>query len=236
MRGETRRQVLVSVAGAGLALVACAKAPPAHAGSPGTVGDADEDISPAEDLMREHGVLRRILLVYDEGIRRLDSHQPLPSDAIESAADLVRRFIERYHEKLEEELLFPRFERAGKLVDLVATLRRQHEVGRALTDAILRGSGARGLGDDAGRLGLADAMRAFARMYRPHAAREDTVLFPALREVVGEKELRALGARFEAEEHQQFGNAGFEGVVVQVGAIEQRLGIADLSAFTPAAP
>ena len=31
----------------------------------------DEEVSPGEDLMREHGVLKRILLVYEESERRL---------------------------------------------------------------------------------------------------------------------------------------------------------------------
>jgi hypothetical protein len=34
-------------------------------------------------------------------------------------------------------------------------------------------------------------------MYRPHEAREDTVLFPALREIVSEQEFGALGEDFE---------------------------------------
>src|SRR5437870_5015742 len=29
----------------------------------------EEDVSPAEDLMREHGVLKRVMLVYDEVLR-----------------------------------------------------------------------------------------------------------------------------------------------------------------------
>ena len=33
--------------------------------------DAEEDIGPAEDLMREHGVLNRMLLVDEECVRRL---------------------------------------------------------------------------------------------------------------------------------------------------------------------
>jgi hypothetical protein len=32
-----------------------------------------KEISPAEDLMREHGVLSRVLLIYDEIIVRLNS-------------------------------------------------------------------------------------------------------------------------------------------------------------------
>ena len=33
----------------------------------------DEDVSAVEDLMREHGVLRRILLVYEECLRRIET-------------------------------------------------------------------------------------------------------------------------------------------------------------------
>src|SRR5207302_4790012 len=41
-----------------------------------------------------------------------------------------------YHEKLEEDYLFPRFEKAHKLVDLTTVLRAQHQAGRRLTDRI----------------------------------------------------------------------------------------------------
>ena len=38
------------------------------------------------------------------------------------AAGIIRHFIEEYHEKLEEQHLFPRFRKAGKLVELVNVL------------------------------------------------------------------------------------------------------------------
>jgi hypothetical protein len=70
-------------------------------------------------------------------------------------------------------------------------------------------------------------------MYEPHEAREDTVVFPALREVVPAAEFRDLAEIFEDEEHRRFGERGFEGVVDQVADIEKSLGIYDLSQFTP---
>ena len=75
---------------------------------------------------------------------------------------------------------------------------------------------------------------AFIRMYEPHQAREDTVVFPALRDVLPPKEFRELAERFEDEEHQRFGPAGFQGVVEKVADIEKSLSICDLSQFTPA--
>jgi hemerythrin-like domain-containing protein len=76
-------------------------------------------------------------------------------------------------------------------------------------------------------------MQAFIRMYRPHEAREDTVLFPALRSVVSPNEFDAMGEDFERDERQKFGEDGFERMVNQVADLERDLGINDLSKFTP---
>lgn len=82
-----------------------------------------EEVMPAEDLMREHGVLNRALLVYEEGLRRVQASEEVTPEAFRATATLVRTFIEDYHEKLEEDYLFPAFEKQKKLVDLVAVLR-----------------------------------------------------------------------------------------------------------------
>jgi len=80
---------------------------------------------------------------------------------------------------------------------------------------------------------LADALRAFLHMYRPHEAREDTVLFPAFRSIVSKHEYAALGEDFEKKEDQLFGEDGFFKVVDQVAGLEKRLGLYDLAQFTP---
>ena len=79
----------------------------------------------------------------------------------------------------------------------------------------------------------ANALRLFIRMYRPHAAREDTVLFPAFRSLVSTHEYAALGEEFEEKEHALFGEDGFERVVAEVAVLERTLGIHDLAGFTP---
>ena len=42
--------------------------------------EGEGDIGPTEDLMREHGVLRRVLLIYEEGLRRIAAHQDIPGN------------------------------------------------------------------------------------------------------------------------------------------------------------
>ena len=90
-----------------------------------------EEVSPPEDLMREHGVLNRILLIYDEHIRRLDAKQDFDPAVLASAAGIIRHFVEEYHEKLEEDYLFPRFRKAKKHVDLVERCSRSIRPGGA---------------------------------------------------------------------------------------------------------
>src|SRR5439155_12765025 len=85
----------------------------------------EEEVGAAEDLMREHGVLNRILLIYEEGLRRLRDKEDVPPDVFHKPATLVRKFVEEYHEKLEENFIFPEFQKAKKLVDLVKVLKEQ---------------------------------------------------------------------------------------------------------------
>lgn len=192
--------------------------------------DGDEDVSPAEDLMREHGILKRVLLIYREVIDRIDAKRDFPPDVVSSSAKLIRSFVEDYHEKLEEDYLFPRFRKANKLTDLVEVLNVQHQRGRALTDRTIQLAAS-----SKDRSALRDSLHQFVRMYEPHEAREDTVLFPAFRKIVSKHEYDALGEEFEKKENQLFHGDGFEKNVDAVAKLEQRLGVYDLNQFTPSA-
>ena len=191
-----------------------------------------EGIAPPEDLMCEHGVLKRILLVYGEALRRIDAKEDLPPEPILESAKIIRSFIEDYHEKLEEDFLFPRYRKANKLVDLVDVLVQQHQAGRRVTDVTMQFATNQALKNPDDRLKLADSMRQFIRMYNPHEAREDTVLFPALRGIISANEFDSLGEDFEKKEHELFGEDGFEKIVDQVAQIEKKLGIYELAQFT----
>jgi len=92
------------------------------------------EVMPTEDLMQEHGVLQRLLLIYQEVLRQIDSGENPNLKILTGAAGIIRSFIEDYHEKLEEEFVFPRFREANTLVDLVKVLYLQHERGRSLTE------------------------------------------------------------------------------------------------------
>jgi hemerythrin-like domain-containing protein len=196
----------------------------------------EEEVTPGEDLMREHGLLNRVLLIYEEGLRRIRAKDDVTPEMFQKPANLVRKFVEDYHEKLEENYLFPAFEKQKKLVDLVEILKKQHIAGRELTDVVLREATDDRFRKEDNRKELVTAVEAFIRMYRPHEAREDTVLFPALHKVFTEKQLKELGEQFEKKEDELFGDEGFEKNVDEVAALEKQLSIYDLAQFTPKVP
>ena len=120
------------------------------------------------------------------------------------------------------------------MVDLVKVLYQQHQAGRQVTAHLQEGLTPAQLGQAPGRARVAAYLRAFTRMYRPHAAREDTVLYPAFRSVISPKEFITLGDTFEDKEEKLFGKHGFEKIVAQVADLEKQLGTYALAQFTPA--
>lgn len=228
-REEASRRTILT-AGTGL-LLGLANAAPAVSAE--KKWDPEEGVTAPEDLMKEHGVLNRCLLIYEEGLRRIHQKQEVSPAVFTHTAQLVRKFVEEYHEKNEEDFIFPAFVKAGKLTDLVSTLKTQHRAGRTVTTRIIQLSQPDRFRNPTNQDKLVEAVQSFIRMYRPHEAREDTILFPALREIISPRQVAALGERMEAAEHQVLGNEGFEKSVAQVAAIEKQLGIYDLKQFTP---
>ena len=192
-----------------------------------------QEVSPPEDLMQEHGLLNRILLIYDSCKTHLVNKTSFPKEALANAAAIVQTFVEDYHEKQEENYLFPRFKKANQLTDLVDVLLQQHQAGRRLTDEIMQLSKSQTATETENQK-LIQLLTSFNTMYRPHEAREDTVLFPAFRKIVSKHEYDSLGEEFENNEHKLFGEDGFETMVNKVAGIEKSLGIYELSQFTPA--
>jgi hemerythrin-like domain-containing protein len=194
--------------------------------------DDAKDIAATEDLMREHGVLRRVLIVYRETADMLRKGTQIDAKAIATAATLFRDFGETYHERmLEEQFIFPEMRKEQRLAAVVDVLQLQHQRGREVTEYII-GATREGKIEAANAEPLARAMDAMVRMYESHATREDTDLFPAWRKSLSGERLNELSGQFESIEKKQFGTDGFESAVQQIASVEQALNLADLGQFT----
>ncbi len=190
------------------------------------------EIPATEDLMREHGLLNRVLLIYEEIIKTIDSRESFPLESFKKALDIIKEFIEDYHERLEEDYLFPYFEKKKVETKLIATLKKQHIRGREIT-AELKGLATKNVHQEKSKKRIKQLLKNFIKMYRPHEAREDTILFPKVRYLMSEKEFKELSEKFEEMEHQLFGKDGFDKMLKRIETIEKDLGIYKLDQFTP---
>ena len=244
-----RRQLItgISLAGAGVLVNACRKNPgPSGSATnentknegPKTGEEETLEVTATEDLMREHGILRRALLVYQESVVKLrQDAASVPPDALEKVANLFRVFGEDYHEKkLEEVFIFPTVQKSpGIAASYVDVLLQQHTRGREITDYVLAVTKADKIASNSVEP-LAKALESFVRMYEHHAAIEDTVIFPAWKAATGQDELDKLGEQFEDIEHEQFGDDGYEMALKRMEEIENSLGLANLEMFTAPVP
>ncbi|MBV8192820.1 MAG: hemerythrin domain-containing protein [Alphaproteobacteria bacterium] len=228
-RAAGRRALLHLGAAGTLATAALAIAAPAFARD--AKKKADEEISPPEDLMREHAVLDRVMLIYENGLRRANQGEDIDPAVFVQSATIVRDFIHDYHEKSEEDLIFPQFKKAGRMIELVNVLLVQHGAGRKLTERILAAAPQARTREPREKMGR--DIQAFITMYRPHEARESTDLFPTLRQLVTSDELEEIGDEMEKRERQKFGADGFETMAKKVAEVEKVIGLYDIDVFTP---
>jgi hemerythrin-like domain-containing protein len=231
MQQPSRRRWLLSACGLGAGWLATSRF--AFAAE-----HENAEVTANEDLMREHGVMRRALVVYLEAARRARREsRSLPLASLGDAARLFREFGEDYHEHmLEEGHIFPAVRKLkGPIAKLPDVLLDQYRRGREITEYVRKIASRTALGSgEAGS--LADALESFVRMYEPHAAREDTELFPAWKAALGEKAYAGMGQRFEEIEHRTFGRDGFEYALKRIESIERSFGLEDLASMTAPPP
>jgi hemerythrin-like domain-containing protein len=205
-----RRRLLttLSVASAGALMIGCRATPTGTNNTTAATNDDGKEpaageavpmqVTATEDLMREHGILRRALLVYQESAVKLrQDPASFPSEALEKTAQLFRVFGEDYHEKrLEEVYIFPTIKAApGGAGAYTDVLLAQHTRGREITDYLLSVSKADRI--STGQVEpLAKALESFVRMYEHHAALEYKVVFTAGKAATGEEGYLELSEKF----------------------------------------
>ncbi len=198
----------------------------------------EPEVTATEDLMREHGVIRRALLVYYELAPKIRKNAAAVDPAgLRKTAHLFRTFGEDYHERmLEEEHIFPVVRKSkGKAASYPDILVAQHNRGREITDYVIGVTDAHRIATNQAEP-LARTLESFVLMYENHAAREDTIVFPAWKENFTNKQLDEISDQFEDIEHKMFGKDGFEDAEKTISEIEAGYGFADISQFTPPPP
>lgn len=185
---------------------------------------------PTEDLMREHGLLNRILLIYDYAVTFLSEHNAFCEElvsALSKSLHIVTKFIEEYHEPLEEKYIFAPLLDRGIETDLINELIKQHRISSLITKKIVLHL------ENKNAKKVIYYLKMFVFMYRAHESREDTIIFNKFRKLSTKGELERLGEEFERSEIKIFGKNGYEKLLEDVEQIEKGLYIHNLKSYTP---
>lgn len=198
-------------------------------------GEALEEkvATPIENLMKEHGVLMRILAIYDKVVSDAASGGTFNVSAINRTADLSRGYIGRHHDACEERYIFPKFREAHYIVDIVTELHNQHYAAAMITNQMLALSSTGGDLDENSLQTLKNLCAVISRMYRPHMSWEQTIVFPAFYDIVSTDYVKQIQEEMAAEERKILGDTGFRGLVGRLSEIEKEVGTYDLHNYTP---
>lgn len=187
-----------------------------------------------EELMREHGLLRRALIVYRFSADRLrDGDTKGLANVLNRNAELFRRFGEDFHERaIEEKYVLPAVMKLREPISQYpAILLQQHQRGREITDYVLNVTKNGSISSGSAKP-LAAALNAFEVMYQKHAAHEDTIVYQAWKDSLSTVEFNQMTELFDKIGIQMIGEDGFQAAEIQMSGIEKDLGLANLSQFT----
>ncbi len=164
-----------------------------------------------EDLMNEHGILNRVLIIFDHFLTIPDKESH--TDKIISCTKIIKEFIEEFHEIMEETYIFPHFK--GKWRPLIELLIQQHRESREITRDILKQA------NDHDINALTETIQIFIKMYRRHSAREDTIIFRKIRKFITPEEFAKISKIMDEEEDKKFGEHAYDKILAKVIMIEQ---------------
>lgn len=142
---------------------------------------------PLRKLADEHCHITKVIAGIPGIIALLNSDPEKGTALAKEGVEFVRRYADEYHHAKEEDILFSRFDPD---LDIVKTMLREHEEGRAHIRAVIRLL-EEGTIDDAG-----EHLIAYGKLLTEHIRKEDEVLYPWMDGNLSDRDVGILYAEF----------------------------------------
>lgn len=189
--------------------------------------EAMEKISPTEELCIEHAMLDRIMLAMNHTLKKAGSKKA-DYAPIKQACSMIRQVVDAHHMVIEEEEIYPKFQGDPILGKMVKDFEEQHEEARRMVYRMEELAE----GGKSSATELKGIFVDFHDMIMAHAAREETVLFPAMMGTWSDDDLDALKETQEEHERELLGEDAAEKVYEMLGDLEAAAGIESVADFT----
>ncbi len=199
---------------------------------PAWVSERSMNVTAPEALSREHAMLIRLLLAIDNVVDQAIEDRKTDLRPINSAARVIDNVVADHHMAFEEQSVYPRMERIDYLSGLTETLEGQHDDARAVNDLVLDLTKSGKVKGKAELDELVLLTKSFKDMITAHAAWEETIIFPAMYDLLSENDMDDVNRKFMEAERQLLGGKGPEMLYREIDSIEEAAGTNDLAMYT----
>jgi hemerythrin-like domain-containing protein len=162
-------------------------------------------MQPTDELMNEHRVIERMLVVVSNACDRLENGQEVEQELFVGAADFFKNFADRCHHGKEEKLLFVKMQERGVSGEVgpIAVMLREHQDGRGHVRKIAELSATKM--NQKTKDGLVRVGRAYVDLLSKHIQKEDNILYPMANQILTKEDQEELAKGFEEVEENVMG-------------------------------
>lgn len=185
-----------------------------------------DKITIIEYLYKNQGLLKRMLLIYEELIRRLENNIRIGNKIIYYSANIINNFIENYLEKTKEKYIFPLLQKNNFEIKLLNEIKDQYKLKKQLTNTILKLSENDIITD---KNELIFYLQQYIKITRYHMSREDTVVIPKFISLLDNESKLDYSCLFDEQQSKNLGADGFNKYLNIIVSIEKYIKIHDLS-------
>jgi hemerythrin-like domain-containing protein len=199
---------------------------------PSWVSERSMNVSAPEALSREHAMLTRLLLAIDNVVNNALEDRNTDLSPINSAARVIDNVVASHHMVFEEQSVYPRMEQIDYLSSLTETLEGQHDDARVVNDLVLELTKSGKIKGQSELDELTLLTKSFKDMITAHAAWEETIIFPAMYDLLPERDMNDFNRKFMEAEKKLLDGKGPEELYRELDTIEEAAGTHDLAMYT----
>lgn len=162
---------------------------------------------PLETLEEEHRVIEKAIGVLKRMAEIMKTGVNPPLDDLRKLVEFLRTFADKCHHSKEEDVLFRVLEERGvpRFGGPIGVMLQEHEQGRSLIKGMLQAVEAIEKGDKHGYMAFSEKASSYAELLEDHISKEDNVLYPIGRNVLGKEDMERLLEGFEKVEEERVG-------------------------------
>lgn len=156
-------------------------------------------------LRQEQEPILLMLDLADEVLREIERGGRVAPETLAGLSEFFRLFAERFHNRKEEDLLFPLLEQKGvpRKGGCIGVMLAEHEQGRTLIRQMTAAADAYGEGDAEAVISWAEAGRNYTTLLRQHIHREGHALYSMAESLLSEAEQNELVEAFTKLEEKE---------------------------------